>query len=507
MEGAEIDFSLFTDGLVAEREQGITIDVAYRYFATSKRKFILADTPGHVQYTRNMATGASTASVAIILIDARLGVLQQSRRHAHIASLLGIPHLVVCVNKLDLVGFDEATYRRICDDFGTVGAKLGFRDITYLPVSALKGDNVVHRSARTPFYSGPTLLEFLEAVPVDDDRDARPFRYPVQTVLRPSLDYRGFAGQIASGVVRPGDEVMVLPSRRKTKVVGVDCAGVPVAEAFAPMSVALRLADEIDISRGDMIVHPDDVPGVEQRFDAMMVWLDERPLDRARSYFLKHTTRTVRASVEAVRFRVDLDALEHVPADGLAMNDIARVSVQALRPLFVDAYAQNRVTGAFILVDALTNNTVAAGMILEATGAAQDGAGTERPTSKVTPSERRERVGHAGAVIVMEGSRDADLALAYEVERRLFDGGNLATVVSGEGAEAAAVACARAGVIAVCMTTRLIGTAIRETLGAERVVFAAGTSAEGIVAEAVMRLSARGVVGGSGADARWPRLR
>jgi sulfate adenylyltransferase large subunit len=506
MEGAEIDFALFTDGLVAEREQGITIDVAYRYFATSRRKFILADTPGHVQYTRNMATGASTASVAIILIDVRLGVLQQSRRHAYIASLLGIPHLVVCVNKLDLVGYDEATYRRVCDDFAAFAGSIAssgapsprspFADVRFLPVSALKGDNVVHRSNKTPFYDGPALLEYLESVPVDDDRDTRPFRYPVQTVLRPSLDYRGFAGQIASGVVKPGDEVLVLPSRRRTRVVGVDNHGAAVPEAFAPMSVALRLADEIDISRGDMIVHPTAVPRVEQRFDAMVVWMQERPLDRARSYFLKHTTRTVRASLDAIRFRVDLDTLENVPASELAMNDIARVSVHTLRPLFVDAYAQNRVTGAFILIDAITNDTVAAGMILEATGEAERGADAVRHSSLVAPSERRARVGHGGAVIVLEASAAAEEGgTAYAVERILFDKGYLAAVVSGEGAEAAAVACAEAGVIAVCVTTRLVGTAIRERLGAERVVFAAGTRAEEIAGEAAKRLGERGVVG------------
>jgi bifunctional enzyme CysN/CysC/sulfate adenylyltransferase subunit 1 len=494
MEGAEIDFSLFTDGLVAEREQGITIDVAYRYFATSKRKFILADTPGHVQYTRNMATGASTASVAIILIDARLGVLQQSRRHAYIASLLGIPHLVVCVNKLDLLGYDEATYRRVCDDFRGFASQLRFADVTFLPVSALRGDNVVQRSARTPYHDGPTLLEYLESVPIDDDLDTRPFRYPVQTVLRPSLDYRGYAGQIASGIVRPGDEVVVLPSRRTTRVVGVDGSGAPLEEAFAPMSVALRLADEIDISRGDMIVHASDVPRVEQRFDAMMVWLQERPLDRARSYFLKHTTRMVRAAVEAIAYRLNLDTLENVPASELVMNDIARVTVHAQRPLFVDAYARNRVTGAFILVDALTNDTVAAGMILEAREEDGEGARSEELSSLVSQSERRDRVGHTGAAIVIEaGGRGEETSAAYALERILFDRGYLTAVVTGEGAESAAVACVGAGVLAVCVTSRLVGAGLRERLGSERVVFVGAGSAEEMAAEAGRRLAERGV--------------
>jgi bifunctional enzyme CysN/CysC len=501
MAGTEIDFSLFTDGLVAEREQGITIDVAYRYFATSKRKFILADTPGHVQYTRNMATGASTASVAIILIDARLGVLQQSRRHAYIASLLGIPQLVVCVNKLDLLGFDEATYRRVRGDFAAFAEKLGFAGVTFIPISALQGDNVVHRSARTPYHDGPTLLELLETVRVDDgDRDARPFRFPVQTVLRPSLDYRGFAGTVASGVVRPGDEVMVLPSRKTSRVVGVDRLGEAVQEAFAPMSIALRLADEIDVSRGDMIVHAgaraggDVKPRVEQRFDAMVVWLHERPLDRGRSYFLKHTTRTVRASVEAIAHRVDLDSLEDVPTDHVAMNDIARVSVRTPRPLFVDAYTTNRTTGAFILVDALTNDTVAAGMILDARAGLGEGARAgEEPASLVTAAERRARLGHAGGVIVVSAGASAGAgagasasvsagagvslgaegrAALYAVERALFDRGYLAVVVAGEGAEAAAVACAEAGAIAVCALSRVERMAVVERLGGDRVVVA-----------------------------------
>jgi sulfate adenylyltransferase large subunit len=491
MQGAEIDFSLFTDGLVAEREQGITIDVAYRYFATAKRKFILADTPGHVQYTRNMATGASTAAVSIILIDARLGVLQQSRRHAYIASLLGIPHLVVCVNKLDLVGYDEATYLRVRDDFRAFAEKLGFADVTFIPISALRGDNVVHASEKTPFHRGPTLLEYLENVPVDDDRDTRPFRYPVQTVLRPSLDYRGYAGQIASGVVRPGDEVVILPSRKTTRVVGVDSYGEPVEEAFAPMSVTLRLADEIDVSRGDMIVHAGSEPRVEQRFDAMIVWLQEQPLDRAKSYFLKHTTRTVRANVEAIGFQVDLDSLEHVPAAHVGMNDIARVTVRTQRPLFVDAYRSNRTTGAFILVDALTNDTVAAGMILEAAGHTEPGVRADGPSTRVSAAERRERVGHGGGVVVLEAE---ELATAYAVERLLFDRGLLAVVVSGENAEAAAVACAEAGAIAVCADSRRAGPALLERLGAERVVFVGARAAEQIAAEAARGLAERGVL-------------
>jgi bifunctional enzyme CysN/CysC len=436
MEGAEIDFSLFTDGLKAEREQGITIDVAYRYFTTAARKFIIADTPGHVQYTRNMATGASTASVAIILIDARLGVLQQSRRHAYIASLLGIPHLVVGVNKMDLRGWDPAAYEAIRREFTAFAARLDFKDVTFIPMSALRGDNVVHRSTNMPFYGGQTLLEYLETVPVAADRNLDDFRYPVQLVLRPNLDYRGYAAQIASGVVKKGDAVMVLPSRKTSRVAAIDTYGGEVDVAFAPMSVTLRLADEIDVSRGDMLVHPTNAPRVAQRFDAMMVWLHERPLDPEKAYLLKHTTQTVRAQIERVDFAVDLETLEHVPAKDarLGLNEIGRVSVRAHRPLFVDAYRANRSTGAFVLIDSLTNDTVAAGMI-EAAGDAREGAPSghdagEGARTQVSPSERRERLGHGAAAVVLEGLAPAALLrVAFAAERLLFDRGALAAVV------------------------------------------------------------------------------
>jgi sulfate adenylyltransferase large subunit len=340
--GTEIDLALLTDGLKAEREQGITIDVAYRYFSTTARKFIIADTPGHVQYTRNMATGASTANVAIILIDARLGVLQQSRRHAFIANLLGIPHLAVCVNKMDLRGYAEDVYESIKGDFGRFAARLRFKDVTFIPISALKGDNVVHASDKTPWYQGQTLLEFLETVPIANDRNLEDFRYPVQYVLRPHLDYRGFSAEVASGVVRKGDPILVLPSRKTSRVKGIDTFDGEIAEAWAPMSVTLRLEDEIDVSRGDMLVHPTNVPHVAHRFDAMMVWLNETPLDTGKSYLLKHTTQVVRAEVAAVRHHVDLETLEEVAADGMGLNDIGRVTVRCHRPVFFDAYQKNR---------------------------------------------------------------------------------------------------------------------------------------------------------------------
>ena len=387
-----LDLSLVTDGLKAEREQGITIDVAYRYFSTEKRKFIIADTPGHVQYTRNMATGASTANVAIILIDARLGVLQQSRRHAYIASLLGIPHLAVCVNKMDLKGYDEGVYQAIQKTFSEFAARLRFKDVTFIPISALKGDNIVQRSENTPWFGGRTLLEHLETVPIASDENHDDFRYPVQYVLRPNLDYRGFAGEIAAGVVRRGDTVTVLPSRRTTRIKAIDTYEGEREIAFAPMSVALRLEDEVDVSRGDMLVHPDNLPSVAQRFEAHVVWMSEKPLDRAKSYFLKHTTRLVRAEIERVVGHIDLETLGEVPAEGLSLNDIGRALVRTHRPIFFDSYERSRNTGAFILIDSLTNDTVAAGMIVSE---GRDGAGRREPglRSQVSPAERKERLG------------------------------------------------------------------------------------------------------------------
>lgn len=456
---SEIDFSLFTDGLKAEREQGITIDVAYRYFSTSKRKFIIADTPGHVQYTRNMATGASTANVAIILIDARLGILPQSRRHAFIASLLGIPHLVVGVNKMDLRGWSQEVFDAIRAELGAFAEKLAFRDVHFVPISALRGDNVVHQSASMPWWKGGTLLELLETLPISADRNLEDLRYPVQTVIRPDLGYRGFAGQIASGVVRVGDEVLALPSNRRSRVVSIDTWEGPIDEAFAPMSVSLRLADEIDVSRGDMLVHPDNVPRVDTAFDATVVWMSERPLDPDRSYLLKHTTQLVRARVEQVHAVVDPETLDprppasNAPHAVLGLNDIGRISVRTQRPIFHDAYAKNRGSGAFILIDSLTNDTVAAGMILgapEAASARGDAPRGER--TQVSPAERRARLGQSGAAVTVAlPSLDDARALAWVLERQLFDVGRVAFALPGEAGEdeAALLACAAGGLIAI----------------------------------------------------------
>jgi len=453
--GLEIDFSLFTDGLKAEREQGITIDVAYRYFSTAKRKFIIADTPGHVQYTRNMATGASTADVVIILIDARLGVLQQSRRHAYIASLLGIPQLAVCINKMDLEDHRREVFERIRADFSAFSEKLGFRGTTFIPVSALNGDNVVHASRHMDWYRGPTLLQHLESVPATQGYNLTDFRYPVQYVMRPDLNYRGFSGAIAAGRVRKGDPIMVLSSGRESRVTAIDTFEGEIESAHAPMSVTLRLADEIDISRGDMLVVPDNQPMVVRRFDAMLVWMSEKPLDPQRSYLLKHTTQLVRAEIAEVAYTTDLETLAHKPATRLELNDIGRVTVACHRPLFCDPYKKNRATGAFILIDALSNGTVAAGMILD-----RDGEGTEsgvesdadarggapRPRSRVSARERWERLGQKGCVVWLAGGSDAGKAdVAYALERRLFDLRRMAMVIDPhDGAEAAVEATAGA---------------------------------------------------------------
>lgn len=363
LKGTDIDLSLITDGLAAEREQGITIDVAYRYFSTHARKFIIADTPGHLQYTRNMATGASTANAAIILIDARLGVLQQSRRHAYIASLLGISYLGVCVNKMDLVGYDREPFIRIQSEFSSFTKNLSFDDVTFFPISALDGANCVHRSAKMPWHDGPTVLEFLEHVPVDTARGSEHFRYPVQYVLRPSLDYRGFAGRIASGVVKQGDVVVALPSGKTSRIKTIDTTDGQLAEAFAPQSVTVRLEDELDVSRGDMLVHPNGLPRVTRTFDADLVWMNDAALDPGKTYLLKHTTQMVRVDVDRVQWRRDMDTLDKVDASTLSLNDIGRVTLTAHKAIFLDAYAANRETGSFILIDTITNNTVAAGMV------------------------------------------------------------------------------------------------------------------------------------------------
>ena len=365
------NLALLTDGLRAEREQGITIDVAYRYFATPRRKFIIADTPGHIQYTRNMVTGASTADLALILVDARNGLVEQSRRHAFLCSLLRVPHLVLCVNKMDLVGWDQQIFETIAEEFTSFATKLEVPDLTVIPISALHGDNIVARSAHTPWYEGPSLLHHLEHVHIASDRNLVDVRFPVQYVIRPQQsthpDYRGYAGQIASGVLKPGDEVMVLPSGFTSTIAGIDTFDGPVAEAFPPMSVTVRLADQIDISRGDMICRPHNTPVSTQDIDAMICWMDEtKPLTAGNKYVIKHTTRTARALVKTLHYRLDINTLHRNEAPhSLHLNDIGRIRLRTTVPLHADEYRRNRTTGGFILIDEATNRTVAAGIITE----------------------------------------------------------------------------------------------------------------------------------------------
>ncbi|MFE9191511.1 sulfate adenylyltransferase subunit 1 [Micromonospora sp. NPDC007208] len=366
------NLALLTDGLRAEREQGITIDVAYRYFATPRRKFIIADTPGHIQYTRNMVTGASTADLALILVDARKGLVEQSRRHAFLCSLLRVPHLVLCVNKMDLVDWSQEVYERIADEFTAFAAKLDAPDLTVVPVSALRGDNIVTRSDNMPWYEGPSLLHHLERVHIASDRNLVDVRFPVQYVIRPQsttiTDYRGYAGQVASGVLKPGDEVMVLPSGFTSRIAAVETADGPVPEAFPPMSVTVRLADEIDISRGDLICRPNNAPAVAQDIEAMVCWMDETaPLRVGGRYAIKHTTRSARAIVRGLHYRLDINSLHRdESADELRLNEIGRVRLRTTVPLLADEYRRNRTTGGFVIIDEATNRTVGAAMIVEA---------------------------------------------------------------------------------------------------------------------------------------------
>ncbi|MEC9034119.1 MAG: sulfate adenylyltransferase subunit CysN [Actinomycetota bacterium] len=364
------NLALLTDGLRAEREQGITIDVAYRYFATPKRKFIIADTPGHIQYTRNMVTGASTADVALVLVDARHGVVEQSRRHAFLASLLRIPHLVVCVNKMDLIDYDEKAFNEVKEEFRNFAMKLEIPDLTFIPVSALHGDNVVERSSNMPWYEGSSLLHHLEEVHIASDRNHIDARFPVQYVIRPQSDehhdYRGYAGTVAGGVFKPGDEVMVLPSGFTSTVASIDSYDGPVAEAFGPMAVTIRLTDDIDISRGDMICRPNNQPVSSQDIQAMVCWMSENAdLTPRMKLALKHTTRSSRVMITDLHYRIDVNTLhrEENPSS-LQLNEIGRISLRSTQPLFFDEYRRNRNTGSFILIDEATNATVAAGIIV-----------------------------------------------------------------------------------------------------------------------------------------------
>jgi bifunctional enzyme CysN/CysC len=441
-----VDLALLTDGLRAEREQGITIDVAYRFFATPRRAFIIADTPGHERYTRNMVTGASTADLSLVLIDARKGVLEQSRRHAFISALLRIPHLVVCVNKMDLVDYSEPVFEAIEDEFRAFAARLDVPDITFIPISALHGDNVVERSEKMPWYAGPPLLYHLEHVHVAADRNLSDARFPVQYAIRPRdaahHDYRGYAGQVAGGVLRPGDDVVVLPAGTPTKIAAIDSPEGELEEAFPPMSVTVRLEDELDVSRGDVLSVPDNRPAVARSLEAHICWMADAPLREGQRYLLKHTTRTVKARVAAIRHRIEINGVERESdATELGLNDLGRISLSLAAPVMADPYARNRTTGSFILIDEGTNETVGAGMIVEA---------EERPRSAnvvwdegVVNRERRwETLGVRGATIWLTGlPASGKSTIAAAVEARLvaagvhayrIDGDNLRHGLSGD---------------------------------------------------------------------------
>ena len=362
----QIDYALLLDGLKAEREEGITIDVAYRYFSTNQRKFIIADTPGHEQYTRNMITGGSTANLAIILVDARTGVITQTRRHTFLVSLLGIKHIVLAVNKMDLVNFSEETFNEIRNEYLELTKHLGIEDVTCFPLSALEGDNVVERSERTPWYEGQSLLEFLETVPIDQDRNMTDFRYPVRYVLRPNVDFRGFCGKVASRVIHKGDEIVALPSMKRSHVKSIVTYEGELEEAFCPQCVTLTLEDEIDISRGEMLVKPDNLPHVGRNFETMLVWMDEEPMDRKKQFFLKHNTNTTRATLTQIMYKVDVNTMQHLEGTDFKLNEIGKVHITTAKTLFFDSYSKNKATGAFILIDPITNNTCAVGMICNA---------------------------------------------------------------------------------------------------------------------------------------------
>ncbi len=438
----DFDPALLTDGLKAEREQGITIDVAYRYFSTAKRKFIIADTPGHEQFTRNMVTGASTCDLAIILIDARQGILTQTRRHSFIAALLGIKHIVVAVNKMDLVEFDQAVFERIQREYTDLAARLEIDDVRFIPMSALLGDNVVDPGSNMPWYRGSTLMHILENVHIASDRNLIDLRFPVQYVNRPNLDFRGYCGTVASGIVRRDDEVLVLPSRKRSRVRDIVTHEGSRDEAFAPQSVTLTLADEIDIARGDMLVHPGNMPRVESRFDAMIVWMTEEPLPVGKQYVIKHTTRTAFGVASAIRYRIDVNSLHRQPTDVLGLNEIGRCELTLNQPVAWDPYAKNRATGAFIVIDRITNVTVGAGMILDRSTAdeREDHWDTEPASdrlrhepSQVTVDERCARYKQQPATLLLTGLTGAGkTTLAHALERRLFDLGYSCAVLDGQ---------------------------------------------------------------------------
>ncbi len=441
--GSDFDPALLTDGLKAEREQGITIDVAYRYFSTDRRKFIIADTPGHEQYTRNMATGASNCNLAIILVDARHGVVTQTRRHSFIVSLLGIKHVVVAVNKMDLVGWSEEVFERIRMETSDFAARLNFTDLHFIPISALNGDNVVERSEHTPWYDGPSLLHHLETVNIASDRNLIDLRFPVQYVIRPDLNFRGFAGTLASGILRKGDPVLVAASQRRSRVKSILRSGNETNEAVAPMSVVVTLEDEIDASRGDMLVHPNNLPHVDSEIEAMLVWMHPEAARFGSTYLVKHTTTMVPATLSKLRYKMDVNTLRKQSESGestLDMNEIGRVHISLHRPVAFDAYSRNAPTGAFIVIDRVSNATVAAGMIVDRPAASERTAQSApasrniRPEPSLVPVEERQAVARQSAVTLwMTGfSGSGKSTVAQALEKRLIASGHLAYILDGD---------------------------------------------------------------------------
>ncbi len=438
--GEGIDYALLLDGLKAEREQGITIDVAYRYFSTNKRKFIIADTPGHEQYTRNMVTGASTANLAIILIDATKGVITQTRRHTFLVSLLGIKHVVLAVNKMDLVGFEEKVFEQICKDYGNFVSQLDIPDVNYIPLSALKGDNVVEPSTHMPWYKGKCMLDFLETIHISSDRNFNDMRYPVQYVLRPDRDFRGFSAKVASGIIRKGEKIMVLPSRKTSVIKSIVTYDGELEEAFPPQSVTITLEDEIDISRGDMIVYPDNLPHMERHFESMLVWMDESPMNPDTQYFIKHANNNTRARIDKIQYKIDVNTLKRSAVDHFELNEIGRVVLTTNKPLFFDAYQKNKSTGSFILIDPVTNNTVAVGMIIDQLTAddlpskisEQDRERIRRGQGLISAEDYRKRYHQQGATLWITGLHGSGKnEMAYSLEKQLFEMG--ATVVLLDG--------------------------------------------------------------------------
>ncbi len=438
--GEDIDYALLLDGLKAEREQGITIDVAYRYFSTAKRKFIIADTPGHEQYTRNMVTGASTANLAIILIGALYGLITQTKRHTFLVSLLGIKHVVVAVNKMDLVDFSEDVFNNIRADYQSFAAKLDIPDIHFIPISALKGDNVVEPSENMKWYRGNSMLEFLETVHISSDRNFTDMRYPVQYVLRPDIKFRGFSSAVASGIISKGDEVMVLPSLKKSKVKSIVTYDKELDYAFPPQSVTVTLEDEIDISRGDMLVHPDNQPRMERQFEAMLVWMDEKQMNLSTQFYIKHAYNSAKARIDQIQYKIDVNTLEKSNIENFELNEIGRVVITTTKPLFFDPYKKNRQTGSFILIDPVTHNTCAVGMIIDRLSSNSlpsritdtDKENIALGESLISTAEREQRLNQRGETIWISGLHGSGKnELAFSLEKKLFENG--ATVVLLDG--------------------------------------------------------------------------